>query len=92
MVVAVLVNAAAIAFVMVPSLILGLGAITSNPIGPGSLISVAHPVIGTVAWLIGAHLSWTWGLKPATVECFKRKRLMKPVTYLWILAAARATR
>jgi hypothetical protein len=87
MVVAVLVNSAAIAFVMVPSLILGLGTITSNPIGPGSLISVAHPVIGTVAWLIGAYLSWTWGLKPATVECFKRKRLMKPVTYLWILAA-----
>ena len=87
MVVAVLFNAAAIAFVMVPSFILGFGAITSNPIGIGSLISIAHPIIGTSAWLIGAYLSWTWGLKPATVECFKRKRLMKPVTYLWILAA-----
>jgi hypothetical protein len=87
MVAAVLVNAAEIALVMVPSLILGLGAITSNPLGPGSLISVTHSMIGTVAWLLGAYLSWVWGLKPATVECFKRKRLMKPVTYLWLLAA-----
>ncbi len=87
MVAAVLINAAAIALVMVPSLILGLGAITSDPLGPGPLISVIHSAIGTVAWLLGAYLSWTWGLKPATVECFKRKRLMKPVTYLWLLAA-----
>jgi len=87
MVVAVLVNAAAIALVMAPSLILGLGAIASNPLGPGPLITVIHSSIGTVAWLLGAYLSWTWGLKPATVECFKRKRLMKPVTYLWLLAA-----
>jgi hypothetical protein len=87
MVVAVLVNAAAIALVMVPSLILNLGAITSDPLGPGPLISMTHAAIGTVAWLLGAYLSWVWGLKPATVECFKRKRLMKPVTYLWLLAA-----
>ncbi len=87
MVTAVIVNAAAIALVMVPSLIHGLGAIASDPLGAGPLISVVHSAIGTVAWLLGAYLSWVWGLKPATVECFKRKRLMKPVTYLWLLAA-----
>ena len=42
MVAAVLINAAAIALVMVPSLILGLGAITSDPFGPGPLITIAH--------------------------------------------------
>jgi hypothetical protein len=87
MVAAVLVNAAAIALVMAPSLILGLGAITSDPIGTGPLITIIHSTMGTIAWLLGAYLSWVWGLKPATVECFKRKRLMKPVTYLWLLAA-----
>ncbi len=87
MVAAVFVNAAAIVLVMAPSLIHGLGAIASDPLGPGPLITVIHSSIGTVAWLLGAYLSWTWGLKPATVECFKRKRLMRPVTYLWLLAA-----
>ncbi len=87
MVVAVVVNGAAIALVMVPSLVLGFGAITSNPLGTGSLISIAHSIVGTIAWLYGAYLGWVWGLRPATVECFKRKNLMKPVTYAWLAAA-----
>ena len=87
MVAAVLVNGAAIALVMVPSLIFGFGAITSNPLGSGSLISVVHAIIGTIAWLYGAYLAWVWKLKPATVECFKRKNLMKPVLYAWLAAA-----
>jgi hypothetical protein len=87
MVVAVVVNGAAIALVMVPSLVLGFGAITSNPLNTGSLISIAHSIVGTVAWLYGAYLGWVWGLRPATVECFKRKSLMMPVTYAWLAAA-----
>ena len=87
MVTAVLINAAAIALVMLPSLILNFGAITSDPLGPGPLITIAHSTIGAAAWLLGAYLSWVWGLKPATVECFKRKGLMRPVTYLWLFAA-----
>jgi hypothetical protein len=87
MVVAVLVNGVAIALVMVPSLILNLGSIESNPLGPGPLVSVVHAIVGTVAWIYAAYLSWVWGLKPATVECFKRKKWMKPVLYAWLAAA-----
>ena len=87
MVMAVIVNGGAIALVMVPSLVLGFGAITSNPLGPGPLVSVLHVIIGTVAWLTAAYLSWVWRLKPETVECFKRKKWMKPVLYTWLAAA-----
>lgn len=84
MVAAVVVHGAAIALVMVPSLILGFGAIASDFISAGPLISVAHAIVGTIAWLYGAYLSWVWRLKPATAECFKRKKLMKPVLYTWL--------
>jgi hypothetical protein len=87
MVTAVVVNGLAITLVMAPSLIFGFGAITSNPIGPGPLITIAHAVVGATAWLCGAYLSWVWRLKPATAECFKRKKLMKPVLYTWLAAA-----
>ena len=87
MVAAVVVNGAAIALVMAPSLILGFGAITSNPIGPGPLITVAHTIIGASAWLTAAYLAWVWRLQPATAECFKRKKMMKPVLYVWLAAA-----
>lgn len=87
MVAAVLVNGAAIALVMAPSLIFGFGVITSNPLGPGSLITVAHAVVGAIAWLYGAYLGWVWKLRPAIAECFKRKNLMKPVLYAWLAAA-----
>jgi hypothetical protein len=88
MIVAVVVNGAMIFLVMVPSLILNFGAITSNPLGPGPLVSVAHSIAGTVAWLYAAYLAWVWRLKPATIECFKRKNWMKPVLYAWLAAAA----
>ncbi len=87
MVVAVVVNGAAIALVMVPSLLLGLPSIAADPLGPGPLVSIAHSIVGTIAWLYGAYLGWVWRFKPATVECFKRKNLMKPVTYAWLAAA-----
>jgi hypothetical protein len=87
MIVAVVVNGAMIFLVMVPSLILSFGAITSNPLGSGPLVSVAHSIVGTVAWLYATYLAWVWRLKPATVECFKRKNLMKPVLYAWLAAA-----
>jgi len=88
MVAAVAVNGAAIALVMVPSLVLGFGAITSDPLGPGPLITVAHAIVGAIAWLYGAYLSLVWRLRPATAECFKRKNLMRPVLYTWLAAAA----
>ena len=87
MVAAVIVHGAAIALVMVPSLILGFGAITSDPLGPGSIISVAHAIIGTIPWIYGVYLSCVWKLRPVTVECFKRKNLMKPILYTWLAAA-----
>ena len=87
MVAAVVVNGLAIALVMVPSLILGFGAITSNPLGPGPLITIAHAVVGASAWLYGAYLSVVWRFKPATAECFKRKGMMRPVLYAWLAAA-----
>jgi len=73
MVLAVIVNGLTIAGVMVPSLIINFGAITSNPTGPGPLDTIFHSIMGTAAWLYGAYLSVVWGLKPATVDCFKGK-------------------
>ena len=85
---AVIIHGGAIAFVMVPSLIFGFGAITYNPLGLGPLITVIHAIIGTLAWLYGVYLSWIWRNRPTVTECFKRKKLMKPVLYAWLAAAA----
>lgn len=87
MTVAVVVNAATIAFVMAPSLFLGLGVIVSNPLDPGSLLSIVHVAIGTIAWIGGAYLTWSWKLNDSTSECFKRRKLMKPIIGLWLIAA-----
>ena len=87
MITTVVINAAMIALVMAPSLFLGLGAITSNPLNPGSLLSVVHVAVGTIAWLGGVYLTWSWKLNDSTAECFKRRKLMKPIIGLWLVAA-----
>jgi len=87
MVFAVVVTGVGIAIVMLPSLVFGFGAITSDPTIPGSLISIFHSIIGGAAWLYGAYLSLIWGLKPTTVECYKRKSAMRLVFIAWLAAA-----
>jgi len=87
MVLAVIVQGLAIFLVMIPSLLLGFSAITSNPGNPGSLIAIAHGLVGAGAWLYAVYLSVIWRFNKATVECFKRKSMMKPVFYAWLAAA-----
>ncbi len=87
MVLAAVVQGLAIFLVMIPSFLLGFGAITSNLGNPGSLISIAHGLVGAGAWLYAAYLGVVWRFNKATVECFKRKSMMKPVFYAWLGAA-----
>ena len=44
-------------------------------------------MVGAGAWLYAAYLGVVWRFNKATVECFKRKSMMKPVFYAWLAAA-----
>ena len=87
MAVAVIINAASLATVMVPSLLLGLGFVATYPTNPISVITVLHAVIGTVAEFLGIYLVLKWRFSKVIVECMKNKRLMTPTIILWSTTA-----
>ena len=87
MAVAVVLNAASIATIMVPSLLLGLGFLATNPTNPISIITILHAGMGTVAEFLGIYLVYKWRFSKAVVECMKNRRLMKPTIALWATTA-----
>ena len=87
MAVAVVLNAASLATVMLPSLMLGLGFLVTNSTNPISIITILHAIIGTIAELLGIYLVLKWRFSKTFVECIKNKRLMNPTIILWITTA-----
>ena len=87
MAMAVVLNAASLATIMLPSLLLGLGFVLKNPINPLSIITILHAGIGTVAEFSGIYLVLKWRFSKAIVECMKNKFLMKPTIILWATTA-----
>jgi uncharacterized membrane protein YozB (DUF420 family) len=87
MAVAVVLNAASLATIMLPSLLLGLGFVATYPANPISIITILHAGMGTVAEFLGIYLVLKWRFNKAIVECMKNKRLMKPTLALWATTA-----
>ncbi len=88
MAVAVTLNAASIAVVMLPSLLLGLGFIAAYPTNPVSITTIAHAVLGAAAELLGIYLVYKWRFTKSVAECMKNKRLMIPTMALWTTTVA----
>ena len=87
MTVAVVLNAASLVTVMLPSLMLGLGFLVTNSTNPISIITILHAIIGTIAELLGIYLVLKWRFSKTFVECIKNKKLMNPTIILWITTA-----
>jgi uncharacterized membrane protein YozB (DUF420 family) len=87
MAVALTLNAASLATIMLPSLLLGLGFVVANPENPLSIIAILHAGLGTVSLFLGIYLVMTWRFSKPLVACLKNRRLMKPTIILWTTTA-----
>jgi uncharacterized membrane protein YozB (DUF420 family) len=87
MTVAVALNTASLATIMLPSLLLGLGFIVTYPTNPLSIIAILHAGLGTVSLILGFNLVLKWRLNKPLVECLKNRRFMKPTIILWATTA-----
>lgn len=83
----VVLNAASLATIMLPSLMLGLGFVVNYPTNPISIITILHAITGTVAEFLGIYIVLKWRFSKTFVECMKNKRLMKPTIILWVTTA-----
>lgn len=85
--IAVALNATSLATVMLPSLLLGLDFVLTQPSNPLSIITMLHAALGTVSLILGFYLVLKWRFSRPLVECLKNRRLMKPTIYLWATTA-----
>lgn len=83
---AVILHAATILLVMVPSFTLyvpSLGSLSAVWL----IILFVHIPAGLIAWIIGLFLVATWRFRSeAEMTCMKRSRLMRPLFWLWVFA------
>ena len=85
MLVAVVLNVVSFLFVMLPSL-LGLEIIRTQPLHVFSIVALAHACVGAVSMILGAWIVGSWHLQSSTVNCVKRRIIMRLVLILWLLA------
>jgi hypothetical protein len=85
MLVAVVLNVFSFLFVMLPSL-LGLEIVRTQPLHIFSIVALAHACIGAVSMTLGAWIVGSWHLRSSTVNCVKRRIIMRLVLILWLLA------
>ena len=85
MLVAVVLNVFSFLFVMLPSL-LGLEIIRTQPLHIFSIVALAHACIGAVSMILGVWIVGSWHLQSSTVNCVKRRIIMRLVLILWLLA------
>jgi len=86
--IAVVLNAASIGIVMLPSLLLGLGFIATYPTNPISITTIIHAILGAAAELLGVYLVLKWRSSGNVTVCMKNKRLMVPTIVLWTATVA----
>jgi len=82
---AVILHAVTILLVMVPSFVLNFGILVTEPTMPGVMITWVHAAAGIIALAMGIFLISNWGFRSES-ECMRRKRMMKPLLGLWVLA------
>lgn len=88
MALATIVNVCAVALVMLPSLILNIGAIVSEPFNPGVGITIAHSIVGSIALALGLLFSIRFLIKTRNSQpliCGTR-RMMYLTLALWLFA------
>jgi hypothetical protein len=84
---AVSLNAVAIATVMVPSLLLGAGALIADPLMPLSALSIAHAIVGGASEAVGAWIVLSWGPESNYKRCVMRRGIMVKLLIAWLAAA-----
>lgn len=84
---AVLLNAVAIAVVMVPSLLLGAKALVMDPAMPLSVLSITHTIVGGVSEAVGAWIVLSWRMGPSYDKCVLKSRVMSKLLIAWLAAA-----
>jgi cytochrome bd-type quinol oxidase subunit 1 len=82
---AVILHACSVALVMIPSLAISLDLLADLQ-NPTIIITWIHVPIGLTALILGIFLVTVWRFRPPATSCFKRKRLMRPLFWLWTLS------
>lgn len=87
MMIAVVLHSISVFVVMIPSFAVSLsilGEFSSLAI----IVTWVHVPIGLVALVSGIFLVTTWRFCPPEKSCYSRRRLMRPVFWLWVLSLA----
>jgi hypothetical protein len=83
---AVILHITSILLIMVPSFEVYLSATgVSGLFSPASIITWIHVPMGTIAIAMGIYLILNWRLRQTFTACYKRKSLMRPLWWLWVL-------
>jgi uncharacterized membrane protein YozB (DUF420 family) len=83
---AIVVHAAAVLLVMIPSLALSLDIFISDLSNPFVIITWIHVPLGFVALILGIYLILVWRFRSPDASCYKRAKLMRPLWLLWVLS------
>jgi hypothetical protein len=86
MMLAVVLHACSVVLVMVPSLAISLDLLVTDLQNPAIIITWIHVPIGLTALILGIFLMTVWRFRPPATSCLKRKRLMRPLFWLWTLS------
>ena len=87
MLTAVVLHAASVLLIMIPSFEVYLIMIGfSGFFSPAMIITWIHAPAGSIALLLGGYLVVNWRFRSPAVACYKRNRLMRPLWWLWIFS------
>jgi uncharacterized membrane protein YozB (DUF420 family) len=83
MLVAVLLNLASFALVMLPSWI-SLEIIRTQPLHYFSLAVLGHAVLGALGVILGLWIVLSWHLQSSTQGCMGKRKMMRLTIVLWV--------
>jgi uncharacterized membrane protein YozB (DUF420 family) len=81
----VILNLLSFVLIMFPSL-LRMEIINIQPLHAISIMTIFHSALGLIVLILGIWLVAPWHLKSSPKECFKKKKLMRVTTTLWLIA------
>lgn len=80
----VMLNLLSFVLIMFPSLT-RMEIINIQPLHAISIVTIFHSALGLVALILGIWLVASWHLKSSSKDCFKKKKLMRITTILWLV-------
>ena len=86
MLTAVVLHATSVLLIMIPSFDASLGLLFSNFFSPAMIITWIHAPAGSIAIVLGGYLVVNWRFRSPAVACYPRKRLMRPLWWLWVFS------